>query len=98
LLCAGVTVLAMLEFCAVVRPRVDLANEKRARPLGNAILKAIPPGADIWVMEESYRPFWYYLEPRARYFARAEELPPEAGYFLVPADRTDRFIQDARWK
>jgi 4-amino-4-deoxy-L-arabinose transferase-like glycosyltransferase len=98
LLCAGVTALAMIEFCAVVRPRVDLANEKRARPLGNAILNAIPLGADIWVMEESYRPFWFYLEPRARYFARAEELPPEAGYFLVPAGRADRFIQDVRWK
>jgi 4-amino-4-deoxy-L-arabinose transferase-like glycosyltransferase len=98
LLCAGITALAMIEFCAVVRPRVDLANEKRARPLGNAILNAIPLGADIWVMEETYRPFWYYLEPRARYFARAEELPPEAGYFLVPAGRADRFIQDMRWK
>jgi 4-amino-4-deoxy-L-arabinose transferase-like glycosyltransferase len=96
--CAGVTALAMIEFTALVRPRVDLANGRRARPLADAILKMIPPGAEIWVMEESYRPFWYYLEPRARYFIRAGELPREAECFLIPAGWTNRFIQDARWK
>jgi 4-amino-4-deoxy-L-arabinose transferase-like glycosyltransferase len=97
-ICAGITALAMIEFTAVVRPRVDLANSRRARPLANAILGTIPPGIEIWVMEESYRPFWYYLEPRARYFLRAGELPPGADYFLIPAARTNGFIQDARWK
>jgi 4-amino-4-deoxy-L-arabinose transferase-like glycosyltransferase len=98
LVCAGVTALATIEFTAVVRPRVDQANSRRARPLAEAILKTIPPGVEIWVMEESYRPFWYYLEPRARYFVRADQLPPGADYFLIPACRTNRFIQDVRWK
>jgi 4-amino-4-deoxy-L-arabinose transferase-like glycosyltransferase len=98
LISAGITALAMIEFTAVVRPRIDLANNRRARPLANAILEAIPPAAEIWIMEESYRPFWYYLEPRARYFIRAAELPPGADYFLIPAARTNAFIQDVQWK
>jgi 4-amino-4-deoxy-L-arabinose transferase-like glycosyltransferase len=94
----AIAVLAMMEFAAAVRPRLDMTNDRKARPLAQAILKNIPPEAKIWVMEESYRPFWYYLEPRARYFVRVEELPPTADYFLIPAARTNRFIQDVRWK
>ena len=97
LVSAAVTALAMIEFTAVVRPRVDLANTHKARPLAGAILNDVPSGQEIWVMENSYRPFWYYLEPRARYFVRAAELPPEAAYFLIPAAKTRDFIQDAKW-
>jgi 4-amino-4-deoxy-L-arabinose transferase-like glycosyltransferase len=97
LVSAAVTALAMIEFTAVVRPRVDLANSHKARPLAGAILNDVPSGQEIWVMENSYRPFWYYLEPRARYFVRAVELPPEAAYFLIPAAKTRDFIHDAKW-
>jgi 4-amino-4-deoxy-L-arabinose transferase-like glycosyltransferase len=97
LISAAITALAMIEFTAVVRPRIDLANNQRARPLAKSMLDAISPDSKIWVMEDSYRPFWYYLEPRARYFLRAATLPPEADYYLVPAARTSGFIQDARW-
>ena len=97
LVSAGVTALAMIVFTAVVRPRVDLANSHKARPLARAILNNVPSGEEIWVMEDSYRPFWYYLEPRARYFVRAAELPPAADYFLIPAANTSDFIQDPKW-
>jgi len=80
-----------------VRPRMDFANSHNARPLAGAILKAIPSAKEIWVMEESYRPFWYYLEPRARYFVLASQLPPEADYFLIPASRTGAFVRDPKW-
>jgi hypothetical protein len=97
LVCAGVTALAMIEFTAAVRPRMDLANSHKARPLAGAILNEVPAGEEIWVMENSYRPFWYYLEPRARYFVRAAELPAEADYFLIPAAKTSDFIHDPKW-
>ena len=97
LVCGGIIALAMIEFTAIVRPRVDLANGHKARPLAGAILSGVPPDQEIWVMENSYRPFWYYLEPRARYFARSADLPPEADYFLIPAAKTNDFIQDPKW-
>jgi 4-amino-4-deoxy-L-arabinose transferase-like glycosyltransferase len=97
LVCAATTALAMIEFTAIVRQRMDLANGHKARPLAGAILKAIPSAKEIWVMEESYRPFWYYLEPRARYFVRPSQLPSEAEYFLVPPSRTSQFMQDPKW-
>jgi hypothetical protein len=87
----------MIEFTAIVRPRMDLANSHKARPLAGAILKAIPSAKEIWVMEESCRPFWYYLEPRARYSVRTSKFRPEADYFLIPASRTSAFIRDPKW-
>jgi 4-amino-4-deoxy-L-arabinose transferase-like glycosyltransferase len=97
LVCGGIISLAIIQFTAIVRPRVDLANSHRARPLAGAILNDLPSDQEIWVMENSYRPFWYYLEPRARYFARSADLPPEADYFLIPAAKTGDFIQDPKW-
>jgi hypothetical protein len=97
LISAAITALAVIEFTAVVQPRIDLANSHKARPLAGAILKAIPSTKEIWVLEESYRPFWFYLEPRARYFVRASQLPPEADYFLIPASRTSGFVRDPKW-
>jgi 4-amino-4-deoxy-L-arabinose transferase-like glycosyltransferase len=94
--CGGIVALAMIEFTALVRPRMDLANNHRARPLAAAILKNIPPDKDIWVLEDSYRPFWYYLEPRVRYFVRPGTLPPEAEYILLPAVRTNGFIRESK--
>jgi 4-amino-4-deoxy-L-arabinose transferase-like glycosyltransferase len=94
---AGITGLAMTEFSAVVRPRIDLTNTHRARPLAAAILENVPFGKEVWVLEESYRPFWFYLEPRARYFDRPAELPPDADFFLVPATRTGSFVNDSKW-
>jgi len=97
LISAGITALAMIEFMALVRPRMELANMHKARPLAGAILEDVPPDKEIWVLEQTYRPFWYYLEPRARYFTRPGQLPAGAEYFLIPTGRTSSFRQDGKW-
>jgi len=78
-------------------PRVDSANKHRSRAVADAIRATLPAGTQLWVLEDSYRPFWYYLEPDVRYFHRLSELPAQANYLLLPATRTPALLQDPIW-
>jgi 4-amino-4-deoxy-L-arabinose transferase-like glycosyltransferase len=91
---AGITALGMVLFACVVMPRINSANPRRSRELAVAIREVLPPAAQLWIMEDQYRPFWYYLEPKVRYFHRLADLPPQAHYILVPAAQTKSFLQD----
>ena len=86
----------MMQFAMVIMPRINSAHTNRPRELAAAIRNALPPSAQLWVLEDQYRPFWYYLEPNVRYFRRLPDLPPQARYILVPATQTKSFLQDPR--
>ncbi len=94
----GITAIAMMTFAAVIMPRIDSANKHRPREVAGAIRAALPAGAQLWVLEDSYRPFWYYLEPDVRYFRQLADLPAEADYILVPAAQRRTFLQDPAWQ
>ena len=66
--------------------------------MAGAIRAALPPGAPLWVLEDSYRPFWYYLEPDVRYFSRLTDLPAQAHYILLPSTKTQVFLQNPIWQ
>jgi 4-amino-4-deoxy-L-arabinose transferase-like glycosyltransferase len=84
-------------FATTALPIVDSANAHRPREVARQILNAMPAGIDLWVLESVYRPFWYYLEPQARYFHRISDLPPSTRYILVPATQTAAFLSDPEW-
>jgi 4-amino-4-deoxy-L-arabinose transferase-like glycosyltransferase len=90
----AVAVLGMMLFASVALPRINSANPRRPREMAVALRQALPPDVQLWVLEDKYRPFWYYLEPNVRYFHRLTDLPPQAHYILVPAARTKSFLQD----
>jgi hypothetical protein len=79
-------------------PRIDAANKHRPREVAGAIRAALPAGAQLWVLEDSYRPFWYYLEPEVRYFRRLADLPAQADYILVPEAQRRTLLQDPAWQ
>jgi hypothetical protein len=87
----------MMIFATLVMPRVDSANKHRSRAVAEAIRATLPAGTQLWVLEDNYRPFWYYLEPDVRYFHRLSELPAQANYLLLPATRTPALLQDPIW-
>lgn len=91
---AAATALAMMQFAMVIMPRINSANTNRPRELAAAIRNALPPAVQLWVLEDQYRPFWYYLEPNVRYFRRLPDLPPQARYILVPSTQTKSFLHD----
>lgn len=93
-----ITAIGMMTFAAVVMPRIDTANPHRPREMAEAIRHALPEGARVWVLEDTYRPFWYYLEPNVRYFRRLTDLPPEAQFILLPASQTKSLLRNAFWQ
>jgi 4-amino-4-deoxy-L-arabinose transferase-like glycosyltransferase len=97
ILSGAVTAIAMMTFATVVMPRIDAANKHRPREVAGAIRGALPTGAQLWVLEDSYRPFWYYLEPDVRYFHRVKDLPAQARYILLPGTRSAGLLKDPIW-
>ncbi|MBV9107005.1 MAG: glycosyltransferase family 39 protein [Verrucomicrobia bacterium] len=94
----AVTALAMMVFATIVMPRIDSANKLRSREVAGAIRAALPIGMQLWVLEDSYRPFWYYLEPEVRYFHGIADLPAQADYILLPVTRAKAFVQNPAWQ
>jgi 4-amino-4-deoxy-L-arabinose transferase-like glycosyltransferase len=97
ILSGTVTAIAMMTFATVVMPRIDSANKHRPREVAGAIRGALPTGAQLWVLEDSYRPFWYYLEPDVRYFHRITDLPTQARYILLPGAQSKALLRDPFW-
>ena len=98
ILSGSITALAVMIFATLIMPRIDSANRHRSREVAGAIRAMMPAGAQLWVQEDSYRPFWYYLEPNVRYFHHPADLPAQAHYFLLPASETKNFLQDPIWQ
>ena len=94
----AVTALAMMIFAVLIMPRIDAANKHRSRDVAGAIRASLPAGTQLWVLEDGYRPFWYYLEPDVRYFLRLTDLPAQAKYILLPATQTKTLLQDPLWQ
>jgi 4-amino-4-deoxy-L-arabinose transferase-like glycosyltransferase len=94
---ATVFMIAMLVYAIAIVPRVNSLSYG-AREVANAIRAKLPPDAVLWIHENEYRPFWYYLDPKARYFLRAEQIPSNARYIILPRQLSSSFIQDPGWQ
>jgi 4-amino-4-deoxy-L-arabinose transferase-like glycosyltransferase len=95
---AVIAVLVIAVYALAVVPRINSVKGNRPREVAASIREAIPTDAKLWVDEDIYGPFWYYLEPEVRYFRPLREIPPQAQYFLLPAAQTGLFLRDARWR
>jgi 4-amino-4-deoxy-L-arabinose transferase-like glycosyltransferase len=98
ILSGSITALAVMLFATLIMPRIESANRHRSREVASAIRSMMPANARLWVQEDSYRPFWYYLEPNVRYFHRPADLPAQSNYFLLPASETKKLLQDPVWQ
>jgi 4-amino-4-deoxy-L-arabinose transferase-like glycosyltransferase len=86
----------MITYGAAIIPRVDAMTTNGFREVAARIRHTIPPNAVLWVQENEYKPFWYYLEPDVRYFLSVSDIPPEAQYFLLPENAVAAFAADRR--
>ena len=74
----------MITYGSAIVPRVDTMTTNGFREVAARIREKLPVGAILWVQENEYRPFWYYLEPDVRYFLSVSDIPADARYFLLP--------------
>jgi 4-amino-4-deoxy-L-arabinose transferase-like glycosyltransferase len=93
-----IAAIGVMIFATGIMPRVDSANKYRPREVARTLRAAMPAGTTLWVLERSYRPFWYYLEPDVRYFNKVSDLPAAAQFILLPAAQSDRLLRDLFWR
>jgi len=77
--------LGMLVFSAVAVPYVKRHKTGQPSQIAAAIRSYLPSDQILWVQEDDFRPFWFYLEPKVRYFRDLQEVPPGEHFFLLPA-------------
>ncbi|MBV8102711.1 MAG: glycosyltransferase family 39 protein [Verrucomicrobia bacterium] len=86
----------MITYGTAIVPRVDAMSTNGFREVAARIRKELPAGAILWVQENEYKPFWYYLEPDVRYFLSISDIPADARYFLLPEAAAPAFAADPR--
>jgi 4-amino-4-deoxy-L-arabinose transferase-like glycosyltransferase len=86
----------MTTYGAAIVSRVDAMTTNGFREVAARIRHELPPQAVLWVQENEYKPFWYYLEPDVRYFLSVSDLPASARYFLLPENDAAAFASDHR--
>jgi 4-amino-4-deoxy-L-arabinose transferase-like glycosyltransferase len=87
---------SMITYGTAIAPRVDAMTTNGFREVAARIRKELPAGAILWVQENEYKPFWYYLEPDVRYFLSVSDVPAYARYFLLPEAAAPGFAADPR--
>jgi 4-amino-4-deoxy-L-arabinose transferase-like glycosyltransferase len=86
----------MITYGTAIVPRVDAMTSNGFREIAARIRKELPAGSILWVQENEYKPFWYYLEPDVRYFLSVSDIPTDARYFLLPEAAAPAFVADPR--
>lgn len=86
----------MITYGTGIVPRVDALTTNGFREVAARIRQELPAGAILWVQENEYKPFWYYLEPNVRYFLSVSDIPADARYFLLPEAAAPAFAADRR--
>ena len=86
----------MITYGTAIVPRVDAVTTNGFREVAARIRHELPGGAILWVQENEYKPFWYYLEPDVRYFLSVSDIPADARYFLLPEAAAPGFAADPR--
>ena len=75
-LASGVVMVLITGIYAVAAiPRITAAKIRSSRQVAAEIRQVLPANTVLWIQESTYRPFWYYLEPRVRYFIELKRVP-----------------------
>jgi hypothetical protein len=86
----------MITYGTAIIPRVDAMTTNGFREVAARMRHELPAGAILWVQENEYKPFWYYLEPDVHYFLSVSDIPADARYFLLPEAAASAFATDPR--
>ncbi len=67
------------------------------KPTAARINDAMPADASIYVIDQSYQPFLFYVRAPVFYLSRLEELPATAHFFLIQSRDLDTMKMNGRW-
>jgi 4-amino-4-deoxy-L-arabinose transferase-like glycosyltransferase len=75
----------------------SLQKRAKIKPIAAKIDGLVPKGETLYALDPSYQPFLFYVQSHLVYVSRLDELPADARYFLVRAERGRELMESERW-
>jgi 4-amino-4-deoxy-L-arabinose transferase-like glycosyltransferase len=94
----GTAVLASILLCVyglAVVPQLE--KRAKVKPIAARIDRLIPKGETLYALDPSYQPFLFYVRSHLVYVSRLDDLPADARYLLVQAEREPELLESQRW-
>ena len=94
----GTAVFASVLLCVYALAVVPLLQKRaKVKPIAARIDRLIPQGETLYALDPSYQPFLFYVRSHLVYVSRLDELPADARYLLVQAEREPELLESQRW-
>ena len=95
----GTAIVASVLLCLYAIAVVP-ALQKRAKvkPIAARIDGLVPKGETLYALDPSFQPFLFYVRTHLVYVSRLDELPANARYVLVQAERERELMETERWR
>ena len=75
----------------------SLQKRAKIKPIAAKIDGLVPKGETLYALDPSYQPFLFYVQSHLVYVSRLDELPADARYLLVRAERGRELMESERW-
>jgi 4-amino-4-deoxy-L-arabinose transferase-like glycosyltransferase len=82
-------------YAIAVVPKLE--RRAKIKPIAARIDGLVPKGETLYALDPSYQPFLFYLQSHMVYVSRLEQLPGDARYVLVRAERERELMESERW-
>lgn len=94
----GTAVVASVLLCIYGLAVVPLLQKRaKVKPIAARIDRLIPEGETLYALDPSYQPFLFYVRSHLVYVSRLEDVPADARYLLVQAEREPELLGSQRW-
>ncbi len=90
IVCAAIWIYAL-----VIIPQ--LQHRQKIKTIAAQIDAAVPPADSLYAVNPDYQPFLFYVERKVTYASRIEDVPRDARYLLVQADKEPDAEASERW-
>jgi 4-amino-4-deoxy-L-arabinose transferase-like glycosyltransferase len=94
----GTAILASVLLCLYAIAVVpSLQKRAKIKPIAARIDSLVPKSETLYALDPSYQPFLFYVRSHLVYVSRLDEMPADARYFLVQAERERELMESGRW-
>lgn len=94
----GTAIVAGVLLCVyAIAVMPSLERRAKVKPIAAKIDGLVPKGETLYALDPSYQPFLFYLQSRLVYVSRLDQLPADARYLLVRAEREHELMESERW-
>jgi hypothetical protein len=75
----------------------SLQRRAKVKPIAAKIDSLVPKGETLYAVDPSFQPLLFYVRSHLVYVSRLDQLPADARYLLIQAEREHELMETARW-